>query len=89
MAWDDWDDDSYDHFHDQAFLEVFNHLDFAYMSDDEIAQAEDYFEQGWLNFHIPAEEKNQWREAFYNLTNLELSSDEWRTYRELYDEAGG
>ena len=87
MAWDDWSEEDYEHFHDQAFLEVFNRLDFTYMSDDEVREAEEMFEMGWLNFHIPADEKNQWRNAFYNFTNLELTSDEWRTYRELYNDA--
>lgn len=89
MAWDDWAPDDYQDFHDNVFREVFNSLDFSYMSDDEIAQAEEMFEQGWLNFHIPADEKMAWRVEFQNFTNLELDPDQWRAYRELYDEAGG
>jgi hypothetical protein len=89
LAWEDWAEDDYQDFHDDVFRQVFDSLDFTYMSDDEIAQAEELFEQGWLNFHIPAEEKLAWREAFQNFTNLELDSDQWATYRELYDGAGG
>lgn len=89
MAWQDWSEDDYQEFHDEVFIDVFDQLDFTYMSDAEIRQAEELFEQGWLNFHIPAEEKMTWRIAFQNFTNLELNSNEWRTYRELYDAAGG
>ena len=89
MAFADWSGEDYDHFHDAAFDEVFNNMDFAYMSEIDIAAAEELFEQGWLNMHIPAVEKNMWRNAFYNHMNMELSSDEWAIYRELYEEAGG
>lgn len=89
MAYADWAPDDYQYFHDAAFEEIFNHLDFAYMSDDEIAQAEEMFEQGWLNMHLSSEDKLAAREEFYNFTGLELDRDQWETYRELYEEAGG
>lgn len=89
MAWEDWAEENYEYFHDEAFRQVFNSLDFAYMSDDEIAAAEDMFEQGWLNFHLDSDTKMAWRELFQNFTNLELDSEQWATYRELYEEAGG
>lgn len=89
MAAADWSGEEYQEFHDDAFDEIFNEMDFSYMSSVDIAAAEELFEQGWLNFHLPAPEIKMWRNAFYNHMNMELSSEEWRTYRELYDEANG
>jgi hypothetical protein len=87
MAFADWSEDDYQNFHDDVFDEVFNNLDFAYMSEVDIMAAEEMFEQGWLNMHLSATEKNMWRNAFYNHMNMELNSNEWRIYRELYDQA--
>jgi len=85
----DWAEEDFQGFHDDVFIDVFDTLDFSYMSDAEIAQAEELFEQGWLNPHISAEMKLAWRQAFQNFTNLELNSQQWATYRELYLNAGG
>jgi hypothetical protein len=89
MAYADWSDEDYQFFHDEAFDLVFNNLDFAYMSEVDIMAAEEMFEQGWLNMHLPSTEINMWRNAFYNHMNMELNREQWETYRELYDEAGG
>lgn len=87
MAFEDWSDSDYEEFHDESFDLIFNNLDFSYMTEVDIMAAEELFEQGWLNMHIPAAEKNMWRNAFYNHMNMELNSEQWRVYRELYDEA--
>lgn len=89
MAFADWSEEGYQDFHDDAFDEIFNNLDFAYMSEVDIMAAEEMFEQGWLNMHLSAPEKKMWRNAFYNHMNMEFSPDEWRIYRELYDTADG
>lgn len=89
MAFADWSESDYDNFHDSAFDEIFNNLDFSYMSITDIMAAEEMFEQGWLNMHLPPEEKNMWRIAFRNHMHYELSREDWAIYRELYDEANG
>lgn len=87
MAYADWSREAEEDFHDAAFDDIFNNLDFAYMTETDIAAAEEMFEQGWLNMHLSAPQKNMWRIAFYNHMQYELTSDEWRTYRELYEQA--
>ena len=87
MAFADWSNEDYQEFHDESFDLIFNNMDFAYMSETDIAAAEEMFEQGWLNMHLSAAEKNMWRHAFYDHMNMELNSEQWETYRELYDEA--
>jgi len=89
MAYADWSSEGYNDFHDAAFDEIFNNLDFSYMSEIDIAAAEELFEQGWLNMHLPSVEKNMWRNAFYNHMNYQLTPEEWRIYRELYETADG
>jgi len=89
MAFADWSDEDYQNFHDDAFDEIFNNLDFAYMSEVDIMAAEEMFEQGWLNMHLSAQQKEMWRNAFYNQMNMEFNREQWATYRELYDEANG
>jgi hypothetical protein len=87
MAFADWSSDDYENFHDESFDLIFNNMDFAYMSEVDIAAAEELFEQGWLNMHLPSAEIQMWRNAFYNHMNMELNSEQWEMYRELYDEA--
>jgi hypothetical protein len=89
MAFADWSNEDYQYFHDEAFDLIFNNMDFAYMTEVDIAAAEELFEQGWLNMHLPSEEINMWRIAFYNHMNMTLDPNEWAIYRELYAEAGG
>lgn len=87
MAFADWSSEDYEDFHDSAFDEIFNNMDFAYMSEVDIMAAEEMFEQGWLNMHLSSSEIKMWRNAFYNHMNMELNSEEWEIYRELYDSA--
>lgn len=89
MAFEDWSEDEYQQFHDDSFDEIFNNMDFSYMSEVDIMAAEELFEQGWLNMHLSSAEIKMWRNAFYNHMNMELSSEQWEIYRELYDEANG
>jgi hypothetical protein len=88
MAFADWSQDDYENFHDAAFEEIFNRLDWGYFDDDNMERAEELFEAGWLNFNISEDERRAYRDDFYNLTNLELDTDDWETYRELYNETG-
>lgn len=86
MAYADWSSAEYENFHDEAFYQIFNNLDFGYFEQANMPRAEELFEAGWLNFNISEEERRAYREEFYDFTNLELSSEDWETYRELYDE---
>ncbi len=89
MAYEDWSGEDYQSFHDAAFEEIFNRLDFGYFPQEQMEAAEELFETGGLNFDITEVEREQARFDFYNLTNLELDRDDWETYRELYDNANG
>jgi hypothetical protein len=89
LAYADWSANGYEGFHDAAFIEIFNNLDFGYMSDEQVERAEELFEAGWLNLNISEEERRAFRQDFSNFTNYELSSEEWEIYRELYDQTNG
>lgn len=89
MAFEDWSDAEYDHFHDVAFEDVFNKLDLSGLDDDQIAAAEELFEAGWTDFGISKEEAEAMREEFYDLTAYGPEDIDWEAYREAYDEAGG
>jgi hypothetical protein len=89
LAYADWSPGDYQSFHDAAFEEIFNRLDFGYFPQEQMERAEELFELGFLNFDITEEERDYYRLQFSNLTNLELERDDWETYRELYDQANG
>lgn len=87
MAYADWSDGDYQTFHDEAFYEIFNELDLAYLSNSQTQLAEELFESGWLNFHLTEFERQVYREMFFNVTRIAPSNFDWRTYRQLYDDA--
>lgn len=92
MAFSDWNDADYTEFHDAAFEEIFNRLDFRGLDDEDIAFAEELFQEGWLNFNITEADRYGYRMEFANVmgyavdfkTGAPLDFD-WQTFRELYD----
>lgn len=89
MSYADWSQEDYNQFHDSAFIEIFNQLDLGYLTNEQVEEAEELFEAGWLNFEISEDERQSYRLDFQNLINYEFSSEDWQTFRELYDETNG
>lgn len=87
LAYADWSNDDYENFHDAAFDEIFNQIDWSYFPDTDMEAAEELFERGWLNFDISEQERESARYEFSNLTNIELDRDDWEIFRELYEQA--
>lgn len=54
----------------------------AFYSRDEFRELQTSFEQGWLTGGIDPDERENAREAFYNLTGVMPSTFDWQAYRD-------
>jgi hypothetical protein len=99
MSFKDWNDQQYTQFHDDAFIGIFNREDFRGLTEDDIAYAEELFEDGWLNMNISQAERQAARLDFSDIMGYEYDDNpnspaygsprgfDWATFRDVYDGA--
>lgn len=94
MAFADWSNAEFEFFERSALNDIFWQFDFEGLSNEEVGQAQELFERGWLNFNISETDRYEARLDFADIMGYPVDFNtgapmdfDWDTFRELYDSA--
>lgn len=87
MSYRDWSEDDHREFNQEAYQRIFDEIpSVGDLSEDDIIQAEELFEAGWLTFGVyDRDQLEDIRDQFYDLVNMYAEDFDWADYREIYD----
>lgn len=92
MAFADWTNEEFEFFERSAINDIFNQFDFENLSDEEVQDARNAFERGWLDFNGSEEDRYEARLEFADIMGYPVDFStgapqdfDWDEFRDIYD----